>query len=281
MFNEEMFTDNRNWLFLSLVSLFFLILGQTLGGRQGLLLGFFVATSLNLYIYFISEKLLINFFKANLLEGQDPWGITTSIQEASEYFRAQKPQVYITKQDSPIICCTSRGWGHSKIIISECLLERLSYEEIQNILLIHILYTLSLNSFFVGFRTQFAEIVYIVSRFLDTLLTIPFMFSEHNVRVVFFQKIFSPVGTLFFRSQKKFLLDADEKIAKHIGSHVKYANLIWKLQSLIQTKPFPAPPSPSVLFVINPLTTDGLDKYFQKHYELDVRIQKLTGHYPL
>lgn len=276
-----MFIHHRGWIFLGIVSFLFLIVGQALLGRQGLLMGFLAASALNFYIYFISEKMIFNFFKAEPLAGQDSWGVTSSLKKAAENFHSQIPQVYITKIDSPLIFCTSRGWGKSKIILSEALLNKLTKEEIQDLLLIHMLYLLSLSAFFIGFRTQFAEIIYVITKFLDWILSIPYIVAGQDKRVVFFQRILLPLGTIFNESHRKTLLHVDEQAAKLIGSKERFAKLIWKLQGLIQTKPFPAPPSPVILFVINPLTTDGLDKYFQKHFGLDVRIKNLVGHYPM
>jgi heat shock protein HtpX len=276
-----MFIHHRGWIFLGIVSFLFLATGQAILGRQGLLLGFLAASALNFYIYIISEKMIFNFFKAEQLEGQDAWGVTSSLAKASENFQSYPPQVYLTKINSPLIFCTSRGWGKSKIILSEALLDKLTKEEIQDLLTIHMLYLLSLSSFFIGFRTQFAEIIYVIGKFLDTVLSLPYIFSGQEKRIVFFQKLLLPLGTLFIQSQKKTLFSVDSRAAKIIGSKERFAKLLWKLQGLIQTKPFPAPPSPVILFVINPLTTDGLDKYFQKHLGLDIRIKNLIGHYPM
>lgn len=276
-----MLIHHRGWIFLSIVSFLLLVGGQALLGRQGLLIGFLAASALNFYIYFVSEKMIFNFFKAVPLEGQDSWGVTNALSKAVENFHSFPPQIYITKIESPLIFCTSRGWGKSKIILSEALLNKLNRDEIQDLLMIHMLYLLLLNSFFVGFRTQFAEIIYVITKFLDTLLSLPYIAYSQNKRVVFFQKLFLPIGTIFAKSHKKNLLIIDEKAAKAIGSKERYAKLLWKLQGLVQTRPFPAPPSPVILFVINPLTTDGLDKYFQKHFGLDIRIKNLVGHYPM
>lgn len=276
-----MFIHHRGWIFLGIVSFLFLAAGQALLGRQGLLMGFLAASALNFYIYFVSEKMIFNFFKAQPLEGQDSWGVTSSLAKAAESFHSFPPQVYLTKIDSPLIFCTSRGWGKSKIILSEALLNKLTKEEIQDLLTIHMLYLLSLSAFFIGFRTQFAEIIYVITKFLDTILSIPYIVYGQSKRVIFFQKILLPLGTLFTETYKKTLLHVDDQAAKLIGSNERFAKLIWKLQGLIQTKPFRAPPSPVILFMINPLTTDGLDKYFQKHFGLDVRIKNLVGHYPM
>jgi len=244
-------------------------------------MGFLAASALNFYIYFVSEKMIFNFFKAEPLEGQDSWGVNSSLAKAAENFHSYPPKVYLTRISSPLIFCTSRGWGKSKIILSEALLNKLSKEEIQDLLMIHTLYLLSLSSFFIGFRTQFAEIIYVITKFLDMVLSIPFIVYGQEKRIVFFQKILLPLGTIFAETYKKTLLHVDEQAAKLIGSKERYAKLIWKLQGLIQTQPLPAPPSPVILFVINPLTTNGLDKYFQKHFGLDVRIKNLIGHYPM
>lgn len=276
-----MFIHHRGWVFLGIVSFLFLIVGQALMGRQGLLIGFLLASALNFYIYIISEKMIFNFFKAEPLMGQDSWGATSALARAVENFHSIPPELYLTRVDSPLIFCTSRGWGKSKIIISESLLNKLTKEEIQDLLMVHMLYLLSLSSLFIGFRTQFAEIIYVIAKFLDTILSLPYIVSNIDKRAMFFQKLFLPFGTLFIESYKKTLLHVDEQAAKLIGSNERYAKLIWKLQGLIQTKPFKAPPSPVILFMINPLTTDGLDKYFQKHFDMNVRIKNLVGHYPM
>ena len=250
-------------------------------GRQGLLIGFLAASALNFYIYIISEKMIFNFFKAESLIGQDSWGATSALTRAVENFHSVPPELYLTKIDSPLVFCTSRGWGKSKIILSEDLLNKLSKEEIQDLLMIHMLYLLSLSSFFIGFRAQFAEIVYVIAKFLDTIISLPYIVAGQEKRACFFQRLFLPIGTLFTESYKKTLLHVDEQAAKLIGSNERYARLLWKVQGLVQTKPFKAPPSPIILFMINPLTTDGLDKYFQKHSEINVRIKNLVGHYPM
>ncbi len=276
-----MFTHHRGWIFLTLISLFFLLVGQAFLGRQGLLLGFIAATVLNFYIYFVSQQRIFRFFDAQPFEGQDSWGVSDAITNAVESFHIYPLEVFITKIDSPIAFSTSVGWGRPKIVLSEALLNKLTKDEIKDLLIIHMVYLLTMSSFFIGFRTQFSEIVYIISKFLDSILSLPYIVYAKEKRITFFQKLLLPIGTLFIESQKKKLLEADARAAKLIGSNEKYAKLLWKLQGLIQTKPFPAPPSPAILFATNTLTTHGLDKYFQRHHSLQIRIKKLVGHYPL
>lgn len=275
-----MFSNSRGWIFLSLVSLVFMIIGQLMFGRQGLLLGFFVASALNVYIYFISEKIIFNFYKAEPLKGQDPWGAGSALQKVSQQFRAPPAQIFITRMDCPILFCSHRGWGKNKIILSDSLLDKLTPLEIQDLLTIHMFYLLGSHSLFVGFRSQFTETIFIISRALDIFISLPRLIVGKKP-FVFFQKLFLPLGTLFMKSFKKSLLSTDEQAAKVIGSNERMAKLLWKLDSLFTTKPLSTPPSPNILCLVNPLTYEGLDLYFQRHFSIDKRIKNLLGHYPL
>lgn len=269
--------NSKSLLFFAIISFLFLLVGQITFGRQGLLLGFLIASVFNLYIYFLSEKRVLSFFSGTEVLGQDIWGLRESVQNISRTLRVQPPKVYISDSAEPFVLTMSRGWGHTKIIITESLLNELSKDEVQDLLTLQIFYATSNISMFLGFRTLLCEIFFILAQFFDFVLNLPFYFNKNSQRVNFFQKLFAPIAALLQSSFKKELLKADEYVAQLIGSKERLAKLIWKLNSLNHNSPVKAPPSCALVYAVNPLTVDGINSYFRRHTKLQDRIKNLIG----
>lgn len=269
--------NSRNLIFFSIISFLFLIAGQLLWGRQGLLLGFLIASAFNYYIYFFSEKRILRFFSARELIGQDIWGLDRIIKDIAKTHRYQPPKILMSPQKKFFSLTLSRGWGHNFIILTEDLLNELSKEEAQDLLTLHSYYANTNLSFFLGFRTTLCEVFFILSQSFDFLLNIPLIILGAKDSIVFFQRALAPVIGFIQGTFHKDLKAMDEDVAKIIGSKDRYARLLWKLHSLNHNHPIVAPPSCALLYPINPLTSNHLDPYFQKHQSIQERIKLLTG----
>lgn len=270
------YLNSRSLAFFTFISFVFLITGQLLLGRQGLLVGFLIASAFNFYIYFLSEKRVLHVFDAQPVVGQDIWGIQGKLKKICASFRTAYPKIYITQSPSPISFSMSRGWGHTRIIISEKLLQELNSQEIEDLLTLHVFYTIAKPSLYVGFRTLLCEVFFIFAQFADFIINIPFYLAKSK-KVVFTQKLFLPIGQMIQNSFRKDLIAMDEHVAQAIGSKERLASLLWKLNSLNHNTPSEAPPSCALVFSVNPLTETGLHSYFQRHFTLETRIKALVG----
>ncbi len=269
--------SSRSLVFFAMIAFLFLVSGQLLMGRQGLLLGFLIASAFNFYIYFLSEKRILVFFQTERTIGQDIWGIQDCLSKISKILRTQPPQIYISSFSEPFVFTMSRGWGQTKIILTESLLKELNKQEVEDLLTLQLHYSTSNTSLFLGFRTLLCEIFFILAQFFDFILNLPFYFSKNSERVTFFQKVFLPFAFLLQQSFQKDLMKADEYVAQLIGSKERLARLLWKLNSLNHNTPLQAPPSCAIAYAVNPLTYEGINSYFQRHAPLEVRIQNLIG----
>lgn len=269
--------SSRSLVFFAAIAFIFLVTGQFLMGRQGLLLGFLIASAFNFYIYFLSERRVLIFFQTEQVVGQDIWGIQDCLSKISKALRTQSPKIFISAFPEPFILTMSRGWGETKIILTESLLRELNKQEVEDLLTLQLHYSTSNTSLFLGFRTLLCEIFFILAQFFDFLLNLPFYLSRSTERITFVQKVFLPFAFVLQQSFQKDLMKSDEYVAKLIGSKERLAKLIWKLNSLNHNSPLQAPPSCAVAYAVNPLTYEGINSYFQRHAPLEERIKNLIG----
>src|SRR5690242_14056381 len=92
---SEMNNQIRTGLYLIFLTALVIIMGSTLGGRQGLLLAFFFASGMIWISYFYSDQVVLWTYGAKLVEGPDPYGLQKIVSKLAEKAEIPKPSVYI------------------------------------------------------------------------------------------------------------------------------------------------------------------------------------------
>lgn len=267
----------RVWTFLTILSATMLIVGRAVGGRQGLLIGFILALTLNFYLFLSSDKRLLHFFKAEELKGQDPWGLQNLASQIAAKIRIPTPQIYLIPHSTPTAFSIGRSWSASKIIFSQGLLDKFSAEELKSALALQLFHVQKIHNLTSGMGGQLAELLILGAQGADSLVQL-FKKDSHAVQDAVF-----PLCVLLMRLDvnPQSFLDTDQSAAKMIGDKDRIAEVLWKLSSYATTMPIEAPPGSAPFFVVNPLTQKGLSRYFLSHPPIEKRIENLIGTYPL
>ncbi len=277
--------NTRAWVFLSILSAVFLIFGEVLGGRQGLLIGFILALTLNFYLFFAGDARILKYFNVEHVKGQDPWGLQELVKNVARSISTAAPQVFLSSSPVPFAFSIGRLWGSSKVILSEGLLKKLTPEELKIVVTLQVLQIQKLHNHTSGLLGQFSELLFLGAHGLDRFLEFLNIFTKNN-EIHFFQNLISPLGTLLMRTQIKpeSFLHTDLASIEFLPAEknpAQLAEVLWKLHSYATTQPLAMPPSMAPLFVVNPLTGRANARYFDFHPSIEARIKNLLGHYPL
>lgn len=286
---EFMAQNLRSWIFLSIISACFLIIGELLGGRQGLLLGFILALSINFYLFFVGDKRVLKNFKVEILKGQDPWDLQSMVKTLSQNIRLGIPEIYVANHSTPFAFSIGRIWGQGKIVFSEGLLKNLTKDELKAVIIFQMVHIQKLYNQSSGLVGQLAELLFLGAHALDKFCDFLNIFTKKNVPIHFFQNLVTPLGVMLIRTQIKpetFLqmdLTTADLLHKTYPKDSKelMAEVLWKLHSYATVRPIVASPSTVPLFVVNPLTPRGMTRYFKFHPTIEDRIRNLVGQYPL
>lgn len=278
-------SSTKAWLFLVAFSLILVFLGHIIAGRQGLLWGLVLSLSVNSAVYFFSDQRIINNFPGRAMEGQDPWGLAQIVTLIAKRARMPNPHIIVLPESAAQAISVGRSWKSGTLIFTEGLLESLSQEELEAAVAYLLATIRRQDTLILGMASSFCGFAMFISQKLDALTRVILgsrkefdSFLSHPFTYMISPFVF-PILRLVVSSATYY--SADAQAAEYLGDPRRIAQVLWKLNSYRSTKPFSAPASMAHLFIVNPLTTSGLGRYFQAQPSVEKRIKKLLGYYPI
>src|SRR6185295_6922329 len=110
----------------------FLLLGDVLGGAQGLMLGFVFAAGTNFASYWFSDKIVLKLYRAQ--EVGPEHRLYRVVSRLASRAGLPMPRVYIIPQPSPNAFATGRNPSHAAVAATEGILRILSDDELEGVI---------------------------------------------------------------------------------------------------------------------------------------------------
>lgn len=269
------------WLFVLMFSFTMMMLGFQLGGRGGLWVGFLSASVFFTMIYFFADPPLIHFFQARKISGQDPWGLLSIADKYSRQIGISSPDVYLMSSRS--VCAFSLGpsFHQSSICLSTELLKRLSEEEVEAVVAHQVCQVKALSNFNFSILSAIVHSLTGVAVLMDSVW--PTNWTKRGGRFRPFLTLIGPLtGALlrFAQNDRKYF-ENDELAASLINNKKLLAHALWKIESYSQTRPLDIPPCTNHFFITNPEGLKESNWFFMTHPNLENRVRRLVGNYPL
>src|SRR5262245_36504583 len=121
-------------LLLGAMSAVVLVLGESLGGTQGLLLGLLFAAGANFVSYWFSDKLVLSMYGAQQVNADDRVGADNRlyriVERLAQRANLPMPKVYVIPQASPNAFATGRNPEHAAVAATEGILRMLTDDEL-------------------------------------------------------------------------------------------------------------------------------------------------------
>ena len=121
----------RTVMLLGLLSAILLGIGLFFAGVFGITVGLFIAVIMNVAMYFYSDKIVLNIYKAKPLENKK---INEIIEKLSKKANIAKPKTYLIKMNTPNAFATGRNPAHAVVAVTQGLLDELNEHEIEGVL---------------------------------------------------------------------------------------------------------------------------------------------------
>jgi Zn-dependent protease with chaperone function len=285
------------WVVMSVCSMVLILIGHAIQSRFGLLIGFFLAVSLNSLVFFYADLRLDSLFPSQILEGRDAWGILNLVRDLSKKIGVEPPMIHVIDSATPLAFSAGLLPKRSSVFISSALLERMSENEIK-IILAYELHRLSTQQTAAATAVSaLAGLLSFTAKTLDDILLlrfITFMFRRKQrgevsllkhggVRLGPFTLLISPFVALLVRSSvsREAIIASDRFTADLIGDKLLVARTLWKLDSYAKTKPFPVNLAEAHLFMVSPLVRYPMWRFAVAQPPIERRLFHLTGHEPL
>ena len=269
------------WLFLAGLSLAILFIGYKLAERPGLWIGFLLASTLVLMIFYFSDPPLTEKYQAVQLRGQDPWGLREITKKYAKLAGVPSPRLFV--MDSPTAIAFSMGpsWHRARICVSTALLRKFSNAEIEAVLAHQICHLRRLETFAFGVGSVLAHSLIGLAEIMDQGW--PLNWSSNGLRQRPFLTAFLPLASLILRMSlsEQSYFENDDLAASLIPDRKALATALWKMESYCLTEPLSILACTHHLFMVNPEGSKESNWLLVTHPKIESRIKRLVGTYPL
>jgi len=275
----------KSTLLLVSLTVLLLLIGERLGGPNGLVLAFVISVAMNFTSYFFSDKIALAAYRAQPVTREQLPRAYEVVERLAAKDSIPVPKIYVIPTDSPNAFATGRNPQHASVAVTHGILGLLNDEELEGVLaheLGHVknrdILTSSIAATLAGAITLLARMAYYAEIF---------GFGGGGDRrnrnggalTALFMVILAPFAAMLIqlavsRSRE---YEADATGAHTTGNPYALASALQKLENYSKQVPMQATPATAHLFIIAPLLGGGFGSLFSTHPPTKERIRRLIG----
>jgi heat shock protein HtpX len=272
-------------LLLGLLSGILLVIGDALGGQQGLILMFGLAAVMNFVSYWFSDKIVLKMYRAQEVGPEHKLSILT--RRLATQAQLPMPKVYVIPDSSPNAFATGRNPSHAAVAATEGIMRLLNDQELEGVIAHELAHVKHRDILISSVAATVAAAIMMVARMAQFAA----MFGGGGSRddregsnpiAMIATIIFAPMAAMLVQAaisrSREFLADAGG--AKIAGSPHGLINALRKLEMGSKQIPLDANPATAHMFIIKPFSAGGLLSMFSTHPPTEQRIQALMEFRP-
>ena len=265
-------------LLLGTMSALLLLLGETLGGAQGLVIGFGFAVISNFASYWFSDKIVLSMYRATQVGPESR--LYTIVERLAQRANLPMPKVYVIPDQSPNAFATGRGPNHAAVAATEGILRMLSNDELEGVIAHELSHVKHRDILISSVAATLGAAIMMISRFA--------MFfggsrrdddEGRNPIALLATLILAPIAAMLIQAaiSRSREYDADAGGAALAGSPNGLVSALRKIESGSRAMPLDANPATAHMFIIQPFSMAALGSLFSSHPPTEKRIAALLG----
>ena len=268
----------KTTLLLGAMTGLFLLVGDALGGGQGLVIGFLFACVMNFVSYFWSDKIVLRSYRAQEV-GPDSrlYRIVAGLVQRAGL---PMPRCYVIPDASPNAFATGRNPHHAAVAATEGILQMLNDEELEGVLGHELAHVKHRDILISSIAATFAGAIMMFARWA--------MFfgggfgGDRDGRrgggiEALAMMILAPIAALLIQAaiSRSREYDADAGGAAISGNPLGLVSALRKIDAGSRAIPLDASPATAHMFIIKPFSISGLTGLFSTHPPTEQRIAAL------
>jgi heat shock protein HtpX len=258
----------------------FMWLGYLFGGQNGMILAFAVASVMNFFSYWFSDRIVLRLYRARQVGPGDHPMLHRVVQNVANKAMMPMPKTYIIPSKAANAFATGRNVDHAAVAVTEGLLAILSEEELEGVIGHEIGHITNKDILIGTIAATFAGAIGIIAS-IARWGAIFGGYARDNDRGggigLLLTAIVAPLMAMLIQMaisrQREYR--ADERSAEITGRPLDLASALKKLHAPQNRLRLDSKPATAHMMIASPLSGRGFSSLFSTHPPVEKRIAAL------
>ena len=262
------------------------VLGNAIGGNNGMMVFFVLAALMNFGMYWFSDKVVLRMYRAQVIGPEQAPELYNMVDRLRQKAGLPMPVVAIAPSEQPNAFATGRNAQNAVVCCTAGILKLVSKEELEGVMA-HELAHIKHRHMLVG--TIAATMAGAISM-VGSIVKWGAIFGgfgrsddgDSNPLALLAMAIVAPIAAMIiqFAISRQNEFQADETAAKLTGRPRNLASALQRLDAYAHKIPMQVNPAAAQLAIVNPLSAlrgPGLMKWFSTHPPTEERVARLVA----
>jgi heat shock protein HtpX len=260
----------------------FVALGGLVGGQTGMVIAFVLSLGMNLFSLWGSDKMVLRMYGAREVDGTSGGEYYRIVQHLAQQAGLPMPRVYVMDNPQPNAFATGRGPSSAAVCASTGLLEMLTPEEVAGVMAHELAHVKNRDTLTMAVAASIGGAISMLAQWMQFSA----IFGGNRqgghtnwlgtIVAIFLAPFAAMLVQMAISRSREY--QADRLGAQICGEPLWLASALGKIEGYarqIRNDPAEAAPATAHLFIINPLTGEGMDNLFSTHPNTANRIAEL------
>lgn len=271
----------KTGLLLAAITGLFVGIGAVIGGGTGMLIAFLVAVAMNAWAYWNSDKAVLKMYGARQVDAQSAPEFYGMVEELARRAELPMPKVFIIDEAQPNAFATGRNPENAAVAATTGLLQMLTREEVAGVMAHELAHIKNRDTLIMTVTATIAGAISMLANF-----AMFFGNSQDNRNPLgmigsILIMILAPMAAMLVQMaiSRTREYSADKLGAQIAGEPQWLASALQKIQRGAQrvvNEGAEHNPATAHMFIINPLSGQGVDNLFSTHPKTENRIAELN-----
>lgn len=267
----------RSAALMAVLIVLFALIGQALGGGQGLIIAFAVAVAMNFGSYWFSDKIVLKMYRAREVERGEAPELYDMVDRLRKEADLPMPRLYVIPSDQPNAFATGRNPSHAAVAVTSGITRLLNRDELEGVIAHELAHIQNRDILTSSIAATLAAAITLLARF--ALFFGGGDRDRGNLLSSLLMLILAPIAAMLIQMAisraREYVADRDG--ARICGKPRALASALARLQEGAERSPMEANPSTAHMFVVNPFAgaLGGLRQLFSTHPPTEERIARL------
>ena len=270
----------KTFFLLTVMTMFFILIGRLIGGQSGMMFAFIFALGMNFFSYWFSHKIVLKIHKAKLIESSSP--IMSMFNNLLVKANISGPKLYIYESNEPNAFATGRNYENSVVAVSTSLVEELNDDELEGVLAHEIAHVENNDILIASIAATFAGSISMIASMLKWgLIFGAFRGNRESGSAIghLLVAILAPLIALIIQMaiSRTREFKADYTAAQITKNPQGLSSALEKISYFYENHKLEEEPSPATshMYIISPLA-GGIGKLFSSHPPMQERVKRLN-----